>query len=169
MSAHIPVVERPSGTFNALTAAQLTSLDGKSISPAAVVLHDSWTAAERAKYGVYLATPAEVPEGKVVKTSRFERVNGEVVQVIETEDAPVFVPQSVSPRQLKLALLGAGLLDEIEAFVAGSTVPRAAQISWEYAVEYRRDDPMLNQMAGMLDPPISDAQIDQLFTAASQI
>ena len=82
---------------------------------------------------------------------------------------PPVVPQAVTPRQLKLALLGADLLDDIEAFIASGAVPRKAVISWEDATEYRRDDPMLNEMAAHLTPPLSAEQIDQLFIAAAAI
>ena len=79
------------------------------------------------------------------------------------------VPQAVTPRQLQLALLEADLLDAIEAFLANEQTPRAARIAWEYATEYRRDDPTLNLMAQQLDPPLSAEQIDQLFIAAATI
>ena len=79
------------------------------------------------------------------------------------------VPLAVTPRQLRLALLGAGLLDTIDAFVASEAVPAAARISWEYAVEYRRDDVTLNAMAARLDPPLAAEQIDALFVAAAAI
>jgi hypothetical protein len=80
-------------------------------------------------------------------------------------DPEITIPQVVSPRQMKLALYGAGLLDNIEAFVAQA--PRPVQISWEYAVEFRREDPLLNQMAAMLG--MNDSQLDGLFSAASSI
>lgn len=82
--------------------------------------------------------------------------------------API-VPAEVSPRQLQLALLGAGLLDQIEACVESDRIPRAARISWKAAIVYRRDDPMLNEMAEHLTPPMSAEQIDALFVAAAAI
>lgn len=163
------VLEQPDGTFTTSLGGQLTSTDGERVAPVGVVLHESWTAAERAEFGVYAAQDTEVPEGKVVVSSHYERQGGDVVQVLELEDAPVVVPESVTPRQLRLALLGAGKLAQINAFVTSGAVPEAARISWEYATEYRRDDPLLNQMAGLLDPPLSQAQIDGLFIQASQI
>lgn len=79
------------------------------------------------------------------------------------------VPSAVTRRQLKLALLAADLLDDIEGFVASGAVPRAAVISWNEATEYHRNDPMLNEMAAHLTPPMSAEQIDQLFVAAAAI
>jgi hypothetical protein len=58
------------------------------------------------------------------------------------------VPAFITPRQAKLALLGLGKLDEIDAAVAASD--RATQISWEYAIEFRREDPLLNSLAASL-------------------
>lgn len=75
---------------------------------------------------------------------------------------PQSCPQTVSARQIKLALLGADLLDSIETFVAAQ--PRAVQISWEYATEFDRNDPMLAGMA--LAFGMSDEQIDDLFRTA---
>lgn len=80
-------------------------------------------------------------------------------------DPVVPVPDTVSPRQLKLALLGAGMLDEIEAFVAQAD--RAVQISWEYATEFERTDALLNQMAAAFG--MTDSLIDELFHVAATL
>jgi hypothetical protein len=78
---------------------------------------------------------------------------------------PEPVPESVSPRQIKLALLGAGLLDEVEAFAAQAD--RATQISWEYATAFLRDDALLNAMAAAFG--VSGDQLDQLFRTAAAL
>lgn len=72
------------------------------------------------------------------------------------------VPQSVSMRQARLALLAANLLDDIEALLA--TMPRAAQIEWEYATDVRRDSPLIAVVKS--EKGMTDAQIDALFVAA---
>lgn len=65
----------------------LNSLDGEFRAPLAVILHHSWTAEERAKYGVYLVEPMEIPEGKEpVGMPRYERQGDTVVQVRDLED-----------------------------------------------------------------------------------
>ncbi len=79
-------------------------------------------------------------------------------------------PQTVTPRQAKIALLQAGLLDEIETVIASipdETTRRIAQVEWEYAQEFRRDWQLLNQLAEQAG--ISQDQIDELFIAAAQI
>lgn len=82
----------------------------------------------------------------------------------------VIVPVSVTPRQAKLALLSAGLLDDVEAAIeaiADATTKRVAQIEWEYAQEVRRDWPLLNAVAAQMG--MTDAQIDELFTLAATL
>jgi hypothetical protein len=81
--------------------------------------------------------------------------------------APVVlgVPQITSPRQLKLALLSAGLLDAVDAFVASAD--RAVQISWEYSTEFHRDHPLLGAMIQAFG--MSQEQVDQLFITAAMI
>jgi hypothetical protein len=43
------------------------------------------------------------------------------------------------------------------------------RITWEYATEFRRNDPLLNQLAANLTPPLTAEQIDQFFIAAAQL
>ncbi len=78
---------------------------------------------------------------------------------------PPVVPTVVSMRQARLALYGAGLLDDVEAAVAQST--KDVQIEWEFSSELRRDWPTLVLLAGALN--LTEAQIDALFIQASQL
>lgn len=75
------------------------------------------------------------------------------------------VPASITPRQCRLILAQQGLLDSVEAMIAQST--QDVRITWEYALEFRRDDPLLKQLAGNLG--LTDEQIDQFFIAAAQL
>jgi len=77
------------------------------------------------------------------------------------------VPAGVTPRQLRLALYYAGKLEQIEAFIASGDAPAPAKISWEYATEFLRSDPMLAQFGAMLH--MTDADIDAVFVAAAKI
>jgi hypothetical protein len=74
-----------------------------------------------------------------------------------------YVPQVVTPRQARIALLAAGHLDAVEAAIAAA--PRAVQIDWEYAIEIRRDNPVIAAMAATIG--LTEAQIDALFIAAA--
>jgi hypothetical protein len=83
-----------------------------------------------------------------------------------TSEQGASIPQSLSPRQARLALLAAGLLDQVEAIIASMPGPdgQAARITWDYATEVRRDDPLLGQMADALG--LTEEQIDNLFLSA---
>ena len=75
------------------------------------------------------------------------------------------VPQQVTMRQARLALLGAGLLDDVEAVITAAG--REAQIQWEYASVVERSNPVIaivQQQQGM-----TDAQIDDLFREAAKL
>lgn len=78
--------------------------------------------------------------------------------------ASVYCPP-ISPRQARLALLQAGLLDAVETYIA--TQPRAVQVEWEYANEIRRDHALLTDAAAALG--LSEAQLDELFIAAASL
>jgi len=78
--------------------------------------------------------------------------------------API-VPEFVTPRQVRLLLLQQGLLDEVEAIIAQSD--RATQITWEFAIQFNRNDPLLQALANNLN--LTSEQVDQFFIAASQL
>ncbi len=86
-------------------------------------------------------------------------------QFVKPTPPPAPVPQVVTPRQAELALLAAGLLDDVEAAVAAS--PREVQITWARALEIRRDNPIIEAMASSLN--LTSAQIDDLFRAAAEL
>lgn len=75
------------------------------------------------------------------------------------------VPSSVSPAQARLALLGAGLLDQVEAIVAAAD--QATQIAWNNASVIERNSPTVAALAGALG--LTGAQLDDLFTTAAGI
>jgi hypothetical protein len=102
-------------------------------------------------------------------------IGGEPVEIGASWDGNAFtapapppapVPEAVTARQARLALLGAGKLDHIEAALAAIPGPegRAAQIEWEYALEIRRDSPLIGALAPMLG--LTEEQVDDLFRAA---
>lgn len=75
------------------------------------------------------------------------------------------VPQQVTMRQARLALLKAGLLDDAEAAIAAAG--REAQLEWEYASVVERINPVIaivQQQQG-----VTDAQIDDLFREAAKL
>jgi hypothetical protein len=79
-------------------------------------------------------------------------------------------PMSVTMRQGRLALLGAGLLDSIESSIAAiedATQRKAAEIEWEYAQTIDRNSLFVQQMAVGLE--LSEEQLDSLFLQASTL
>lgn len=82
--------------------------------------------------------------------------------------APV-VPAAVTMRQARLALLGAGLLDDVDAAINAMPSPQkeAARIAWEYSQEVQRH----NGVVAVLGPALglTEAQIDTLFLAAEKL
>lgn len=77
------------------------------------------------------------------------------------------VPQVVTMVQAQLALLKAGLLDQVNTAIAA--IPgdqgRAAQIEWASATSVHRVNPLIAAMQTALS--LTDAQIDALFVAAA--
>lgn len=79
----------------------------------------------------------------------------------------LLVPEEVTMRQARLALLNAGLLDAAQGVIDALPMPqrRAAQIEWEYALSVRRDHPLI---ALMISEGLATAeQVDGLFVAAA--
>ena len=91
-------------------------------------------------------------------------VTGEARQV-DVPDTSASIPDRVTPRQAKLALLNAGLLDDTEALI--NAADKATQIAWNNALEFLRTDPLITTLGAALG--LSDAQIDDLFIQAAQL
>lgn len=79
------------------------------------------------------------------------------------------VPQVVSMRQARLALLGAGLLANVEAALAAmpGAEGQAARVEWEYATEVRRDSPRVAELSAALG--LTESVLDDLFLTAATL
>ncbi len=75
------------------------------------------------------------------------------------------VPQQVTMRQARLALLSAGLLDDVEIVIAAAG--REAQLEWEYAAVVDRSGPIVAIV--QQQKALTDAQIDDLFREAAKL
>lgn len=77
------------------------------------------------------------------------------------------VPEVVTMRQARLALLGAGLLAQVNTAVANmpGAEGAAAHIEWEYAQEVRRNSALVAGLSAALG--LADTQLDALFVAAA--
>ena len=79
----------------------------------------------------------------------------------------LLVPQSVTMRQARLALLAAGKLAAVNSAIAAMTgaAGDTARIEWEFSSEVQREQPLVLALGGMLG--MSEAQLDALFVAAA--
>ncbi|MFC3326196.1 hypothetical protein [Mesorhizobium cantuariense] len=75
------------------------------------------------------------------------------------------VPVSVSARQFKLQLLAAGLLDQVEGFIASQG--EAVQIAYDNSGSFVRTEPMM--AAGFAALEFSEAEVDAFFVAAATL
>lgn len=97
----------------------------------------------------------------VLSNGEFAVWNGSEWVITSTYPTPVvikYVPQVLTPRQARLALLQATLLDEVEAMLATN---KEMQIWWEYSLEIQRSHPHIVSMATALG--MTEAQLDDLF------
>ena len=88
---------------------------------------------------------------------------------VPPEPEPPYVPASVTMRQARLALLGAGLLASVDAVINSLPSPQkeAARIEWEYASEVQRNSGLVPMMGVALG--IDDATLDALFIGAAAL
>lgn len=79
------------------------------------------------------------------------------------------VPQAVTMRQGRLALLGAGLLTQVNDAIAAMTGVEgdAARIEWEFAATIDRDSDWVSNLSSALG--LTDAQLDGLFVQAAAL
>lgn len=82
---------------------------------------------------------------------------------------PGNVPQEVTIRQAKLALLQFGLLSTVDNLIANmpGVQGRAARIEWEYASVINRTSPLVNSMIPVLG--LTEQQLDNLFILAHSL
>jgi len=79
------------------------------------------------------------------------------------------VPQSITMRQARRALLAAGLLDDVTAAIEALESPakEAAQIDWEYGNTVERHNGLVASLGPALG--LTEEQIDALFVAGAAL
>lgn len=111
-----------------------------------------------------IPNPLFLPNGMQVHSPDLDvYYDGYKLVLWEMEEPPPSVPTSITPRQVRLLLLQQNLLADVEAMIAQQD--EATKITWQYALEFRRDDPLLNQLATNLN--LTQEQIDEFFIQAS--
>lgn len=82
---------------------------------------------------------------------------------------PPIIPQVVTMRQARLALMGALKLSTVNAAIAAMPGVQgdAARIEWEFSGEVTRAQPLVLSMGQVLG--LTDAQLDALFVTAASL
>lgn len=114
------------------------------------------------------AKQAELDTTIAAHTTALAAKDAEIARLMALIPAPVIVdgvPQTVTMRQARLALLASGLLDDVTAAVAGAG--QAAQIEWEYASDVGRNATLIQSLAGVMG--LTDEQLDGLFVLAATL
>ena len=111
------------------------------------------------------STEVPPPDFDAVASGCFWR--GDRWEVIEAQPPAAVVPSAVTMRQTRLALLGAGLLAQVNAAIAAmpGAEGEAARIEWEYAQEVRRDSPLVAGLSAALG--LTDEALDDLYQVAA--
>jgi hypothetical protein len=112
---------------------------------------------------------ASLPDGAITVDAQPENASDLWNGSEWVTSTPADVPQKVTMRQARLALLAAGLLDDVEAAIDALPEPprRAARIEWEFSSEVFRDRDfvlMLGQALGL-----DSQEMDDLFITAATL
>jgi len=151
-----------------LTADKRTLIDQSRIRIPNISLGGLETAEFFAPYGYvpYVANPSgHNPLTHTAQRTGYDDNGSETWQVSEIV---VSVPQEVSPRQIRLALLAAGIsFTDIEAAIntLDESIRAAAMISWEYATSFERESSLVAAVGALLQK--DNAWIDNLFIEAA--
>lgn len=94
---------------------------------------------------------------------RWRRQGGSWVE----PDPPPDIPQAITAKQMRRALLDNGYLEQIETIIAGLKEPHRSRlrVDWQNTTEFKRDDPTIAALAPLLG--LTDRQLDRLFIAAA--
>jgi len=90
--------------------------------------------------------------------------NGSIVAT-----APLAVPDVVTMRQARLALLQNGMLTQVNTAVANMSgaAGDAARIEWEFSSTVERNRPLVQSLIGVLG--LTESQLDDLFRQAATL
>lgn len=116
--------------------------------------------------GQVYAFEADGSQDYLIKPEYALMTSEEVEQHLAPELKPVEV---VEMAQARLALLNAGHLAKVDPIIEAMPEPQrtAARIEWEYRARVRRDSDLTQAIAAAI--PLSDAEMDQLFTTAATL
>jgi len=124
------------------------------------------------QYGTELDSKGNRVVKWLVRDMFSDYVNGEGVTVTKAEQEAEYleaqrkalVPQMLTPRQARLALLAVGLLDEVDTLLDGT---KAMQIWWEYSLDIQRNHEHIVTIGGALG--LTETQLDDLFIEGAKL
>lgn len=171
IAARTPVVDALKATLDAAQAAHDAAEEADKAAAQAAL-----TAAQQAHAGPRSELDDVIARASPIRAAIAQcqaLIDGSGISMTEAEmdairNAPV-VPDRVTMRQARLALLGAGLLANVDTAINALPEPTksAARIEWEYSGEVHRDRPFVQTLGGALG--LSSAQLDALFVAAAAL
>lgn len=85
--------------------------------------------------------------------------------IIKIDPSRIRIPQNVTARQFKLQLVAAGLIDQVDGWIA--TQDRATQVAYEYSGTFVRNESMMQE--GFAAMGFTSEQVDAFFLAASKL
>ena len=90
--------------------------------------------------------------------------------VVEETEIKAIVPEKITARQLKSAMILAGInLTAVDAIIATLPQPQLdlAMVNWEYSTSFYRNNSMINQIAGALK--LTHEQVDAIFVNGEKL
>lgn len=117
--------------------------------------------------------PAKIPEGYRVVSREFfvEEEDGIVYEEVETEPFPPEVPEKITRRQFKMALVLKGIsLEAVETALNNIEDPLKRQLSlieWEDALTFERDHILIGSLAPHFG--LTEDDLDDLFIQGGNI
>lgn len=120
---------------------------------------------------LYFLSSEDVANGgeKLLPTGCVQITDQEAEAIRAENTPPVPVPQMVTMRQARLALLEAGLLQAVNTAIETmqGVEGEAARIEWDYSSEVHRDKALVRYLAPILG--LTDQQLDDLFILAATL
>lgn len=92
---------------------------------------------------------------------------GNTPSTIQSESPKSPVPQEVTRFQLRTAFLQAGLLEDVDAYMAGQTTDTLVRLALQDAQTFKRNGPIVQALQAHLG--LTDEQLDDIFRFASTI
>ena len=116
----------------------------------------------------FTASPDDGEElGRQIHADILASKAGQIVPYVAPPPQPTPVPTEVSRFQARAALLQAGLLDDIETYMADPATDPFVRIAWQDAQVFKRNSPTVLSLQPLLG--LTDEQLDDLFRFAATI